>query len=403
MKRILRAVFLPLSRLFILCVLPFLYLLEPFYRIRVGTAYTQRIGHLAINADTFIRRQRSKGWPKRTRHFFFGFDPSNRQLFEMWKRLRIPELRIIESRWGTRMMFAWRPILMKTRFWEQYRMSNTEYALYQDRTPILSFTETEMARGMQGLARMGIGPDDWFVCFHVRDGAYFRTWRPQYEYRWQENDFRNTNPDTFLKAAEYITSQGGYALRFGSHPGSLVPETGNPRIIDYAGKYREDFMDIFLAAHCRFFIGSCSGPDMLPVIFGVPVLSANHHPYNLPLYRKTDLAIPRLLVRHGGQNPVPYWQAQKEGFFTGWKEATSHHSSQDLFELVPPDPDDVLAGCKDMIDLLDGKAADAEGRALQEVYASQYYSHIPEFEMAGRVAPSFIKKYRDLIQPPSRV
>jgi len=402
-KVMLRGILAPLSQLFIICLLPFLYTAEPFYRIRFGTVYSQRIGHLAINADTFLRRLKAEGWPPRTHYFFFGFDASNQQLFEMWQRLQVPGFRMIESKWGTRLMFAWRPILTRTRFWEKHRMSNTEYALYQDRTPLLSFTDQEMARGRQGLAEMGIGPDDWFVCFHVRDGAYFRKWRPQYEYWWQKNDFRNTNLDTFLKAAEYITSQGGFALRFGAHPDSLLPDTGNNRIIDYAGSYRDDFMDIFLAAHCRFFIGSCSGPDMLPLIFGVPVLSANHHPYNLPLYRETDIAIPRLLMRENPVDPVPFWEAQEEGFFTGWKEAVSHHSSQDLFELLPPDPDDILAGCKDMIDMLDGKPIDDEAKNLQDIYASQYYSHIPDYKIAGNVAPSFLKKHQALVERQERV
>ena len=135
MRVILRGILAPLSQLFIICLLPFLYLAEPFYRIRFGTVYSQRIGHLAINADTFLRRLKAEGWPPRTHYFFFGFDASNQQLFEMWQRLQVPGFRMIESKWGTRLMFAWRPILTRTRFWEKYRMSNTEYALYQDRTP----------------------------------------------------------------------------------------------------------------------------------------------------------------------------------------------------------------------------------------------------------------------------
>ena len=51
-------------------VLPLLYLSEPFYRIRLGLLRYQRIGHLALNTDAFLRRQQLNGVPKRT---FFLF------------------------------------------------------------------------------------------------------------------------------------------------------------------------------------------------------------------------------------------------------------------------------------------------------------------------------------------
>ena len=73
--------------------------------------YTQRFGHLAINAETFLRKIKYHGTPPRTFYLFFGWDPCNRQLMEMWKRLRGFPVRYVESHLGTRIMFAWRPSL----------------------------------------------------------------------------------------------------------------------------------------------------------------------------------------------------------------------------------------------------------------------------------------------------
>ena len=173
-------------------VLPVLYLIEPFYRIRLGTMYTQRIGHLAINAETFLRKMQLNGPPRRTFYLFFGWDPANRQLMEMWKRLRGYPVRFVESRLGTRLMFAWRPILTKTRFWEAHRVTATEYYLFNHTEPILSFTPEEEEKGRALLAEMGIGEDDWFVCIHARDGNYFRKWRPELEEHWQKVDFETS-------------------------------------------------------------------------------------------------------------------------------------------------------------------------------------------------------------------
>ena len=46
---------------------------------------------------------------------------------------------------------------------------------------------------------------------------------------------------------------------------------GNNKIIDYANsKHKSDFLDIFMAAHCSFYLTTMSGPDNLLPLFNVP-------------------------------------------------------------------------------------------------------------------------------------
>lgn len=382
-------------------VLPVFYLVEPFFRIRLCTMYTQRLGHLAGNADILLRKLQLEGAPPRSVFLIFGWDPCNRQLFDMWLRTAAPGVRFIESRTGTRMVSAWRPILKNTRFWRDHRVAGTEYYLYNHTKPVLSFTGDEERKGRAGLAEMGIGPDDWFVCFHARDTEYFLKWRPQLVEHWKKREFRNVDITRYLKAAEYIASRGGFALRFGAHVKKPLPDTGNPRIVDYSTKFRSDFMDVYLCAKCRFFIGCASGPDVLPTAFNVPVLSAGHFPYNHSHYRQGDIIIPRLLVTPGGGRPVGYWEAQEAGYYVGWKEAVSSHPSMHLFDMPDIDPDDIAAGCKDMLDTLAGEEPPPEARKIQEFYAERYLSHADGYRYAAKIAPSFAIKYRNLIVPPS--
>lgn len=390
---------LALRCLLVFPVLPVLYLIEPFYRIRLGTMYTQRIGHLAANADILVRRLQLESAPPRSLYLIFGWDPCNRQLFDMWLRIAVPSVRFIESRLGTRIVFAWRPILTKTRFWRDHRVAGTEYYLYNHTKPVISFTEDEERRGRVLLAEMGIGENDWFVCFHARDGAYFRKWRPELEGHWQKVDFRNVDVSRYLKAAEYVASRGGFALRFGAHVERPLPDTGIPRIIDYSTKYRSDFMDIYLCAKCRFFIGCASGPDAVPTVFNVPVLSTGHFPYNHSHYRQTDMIVPRLLTTPDGSWRVGFWEAQAAGYYVGWKEAVARDPNMHLFNMLDVDPEDIVDGCKDMIDSLEGKQPTPEARKIQEFYAEQYLSHAVEYRYAAKIAPSFALKYRHLIVP----
>ncbi len=387
--------------LLIFPVLPVLCLIEPFYRIRLGTMYTQRFGHLAINAETFLRKMQLNGKPKRTFYLFFGWDPANRQLMEMWKRLRGYPVRFVESRLGARIMFAWRPILSKTRFWEAHRVTGMEYYLFNHTDPVLSLTEEEENKGRRLLAEMGIGEDDWFVCFHARDANYLRKWRPELEEHWRKVDFRNVDIMKFLKTAEYITSLGGIAVRFGAFVEKPLPKTGNPKIIDYATKFRSDFMDIYLAQKCRFFIGTCSGPITIPPIFNVPVLSVGHFPYNFSTLRRCDIVIQRLISDTQGTRRVGYWEAQEAGYYSDWEEVSSMDPNMDLFDMLEQDEDDILDGCKDMIESQEGKEPSQEARELQKIYAEQYFSHSPDYEYAAKIGARFAVKYRDLIVPPT--
>lgn len=380
-------------------VLPALYLAEPFFRIRLGTMYTQRLGHLALNLETFLRKIKDKGAPPRTFYLFFGYDPANRQLFEMWKRTRKYPVRVIDSRWGTRMLFAWRPILKRTRFWEGMRATFMEYGLFNRTGPILTFTEEEERKGREGLAAMGIGPGDWFVLFFARDNAFLKTWRPELEERWAKRDFRDADIMGYMKAADYIASLGGFALRFGAVVEKPLPDTGNSRIIDYSTHFRTDFMDVYLGAKCRFFIGSASGPDALANIFNRPVVSANHFPYNHAQYDRRSVIVPRPLTTPDGTRRVSFCEAHQAGYFVGWKEATSTHKTMHLFDMLQTEPDDIVDGVKDIIDGLEGRESPSEAREVQELYANQFLSHGREYADGGNIGPRFAMKYRDLIVP----
>ena len=70
---------------------PVLYLIEPFYRVRPGALYTQRLRHMALNMVTFLRKI-SELLP------VYRIRPSNRQLMDMWQSLKKPGVKCIDSR-----------------------------------------------------------------------------------------------------------------------------------------------------------------------------------------------------------------------------------------------------------------------------------------------------------------
>jgi putative glycosyltransferase (TIGR04372 family) len=68
---------------------------------------------------------------------------------------------------------------------------------------------------------------------------------------------------------------GYYAIRMGAVVKDPV-YSSNPKIIDYATNgQRTDFNDIYIASHCRFFLGSDGGPSIIPEMFRIPVVCVN--------------------------------------------------------------------------------------------------------------------------------
>ncbi|MBO6518919.1 MAG: TIGR04372 family glycosyltransferase [Rhodospirillales bacterium] len=384
-----------------LTVLPMLYLIEPFYRIRIGTMYTQRIGHLAENAETFIRKMRMEGFPPRTGYFFFGHNPANRQLYKMWLRTRTYPVRFIDSRLGTWLAFTLRPALSKTRFWEACKETGVEYRAFDDTPPVLYFTDEEEERGRRELEKMGIGRDDWFVAFHARDNAFLSAWRPELKDHWARpvNQGRNVDVRTMLKAADYIASKGGFAIRVGAQVEEPLPPGLHPKIIDYASSFRNEFMDIYIAARSRFFISSLSGIDSIALAFNVPLVTTNHSPYNFARYNRRTVMLPRLLKDPETGQQIPFWSAQSRGYFVGWERVSSNHETWGMFNQVPSSEDDILDAVKDMIDQFEGRPPISEAKEIQDAYGEMYLSHKPDHTRAGRISARFALKYRDLIVP----
>lgn len=384
---------------FAVIVLPLLYLCEPFYRIRFGVARFQRIGHLALNHDRFLRRQQLFGVPERTFYIFAAHDPANHQLLKMYKRY----MNIVESKFLTRLFFAVRPIAQRTRFWEPLKWTNKYksagiYELMNTTHKTLEFTPEEEEHARAELKKMGIGEDDWYVPFHAREQAYFHRWRPHMSEHWDEVDFKNCSIENYLKAAEYITERGGFAIRMGAFSEIPLPDTGNPKIIDYATKYRSDFMDIYLCAKCKFFLASSSGLYAVSAVFDVPVAVTNYFAPSGGLYHQYDLMNLRRIRRRSDGKYVTFREAVDQGFFAKNFGASSS-DGWDKFDFEENTPEQILDLCKDMFDKLDGKNPPEGATELQERFVKEYLQHQPDGHYISKLGPTFALKNRELLFP----
>ena len=90
---------------------------------------------------------------------------------------------------------------------------SNEYYEFSYGKPNLKFTSAEENKGKKLLKKMGLTDKDWFICFHARDPEYLAV---KFKSDTSYLNHRDWNIDNALKAAEYITSKGGFAIRMGA-------------------------------------------------------------------------------------------------------------------------------------------------------------------------------------------
>lgn len=385
--------------LFSVFALPFLYLLKPFVFIKFCLIPNQRIGHLVGNTDTFLRNLKNEPGSQRAFYLFFIWDPANQQIVEMFKR----ELTIIQSKALTRLYYAIRPILIKTGFFVRIRSTLVPHMRAANLYPaVLTLNAREEEVGRRHLDDMGVGEDDWFACFHARDSRYLDVWRPQYKNLWGKSDYRNSDINEFTEAANYLTSLGGYVLRMGAVVEEPLDAGSNPKIIDYATRYRSDFMDIYLSAKCKFFLVTNTGMVYAPAAFDTPVAMANAVPYFIVPPGRGNLFAPKLLFLENENRYLSFPEAKDKGLFASDMNHDYPALCQDLgLRQIDNTADEIRDLCEDMMDKLARRIPSKEAVRLQELYNDRYLSDLPYYEKVGaRIGASFALKYKDLIDPP---
>lgn len=390
-----RIAYMHFSRIvFCVLIVPCLVLLWPFRRVKFGAIREDRIGHLGPNTEIFLRRLQVEGRPKRTTYVFFVWNPANRQLLEMYKRV----MPIFESRFWRRFFMDVEPILSRTAFHQPLPCTFKEHEIMAKGKPSLYFTQAEEEAGQEMLRNMGIGPDDWFVCFHARDSAYLFE-REGFNKGSGKLDFRDCRIETYLDAAQWITDQGGFAIRMGAIVAKPLEST-NPRIIDYAKAGRSDFMDIYLAARCRFWLGNGSGLNFIPLLFDVPTAIANFCPYDQVGFGPRMMIVPKLLWNPDEERFLKFAEAKALGLMGDWQGFVENYYNLDkCFGLEWRDSTsvDILDLAMDRFEALSGAMPSPEAQRLQKMFL-QHSNPLNNTEYAGLIGPRAAIKYRHLIE-----
>lgn len=131
---------------------------------------------------------------------------------------------------------------------------------------------------------MGLPQDAWYACLHVREGGF----------RGDQHSGRSASIANYLDGIKTITDAGGFVVRLGD--ASMTPLPPMERVIEYPHtRFKSELMDVYLISHCRFFVGTNSGPLDVAWLFERPVVLANVTEWMLTYPKRTG---DRAILKH---------------------------------------------------------------------------------------------------------
>ena len=263
----------------------FICLIKPIKFIRFCEIFSGRFGEFISQVEGyFYNKSKYKELSDSKIIFFYGTFISNNQIKLMSERVILikPYSFFLKLLYKAFLFYKKNDHILDL---DKFNFNDSFYLVKDKRKthlsfPHLSFTEEELEHGREVTKKLGIKPNDKWICIHNRDSLYlnhnFPNQWPKGAGSWAYHDHRNFSVESFKLASEFFAAKGFFVLRMGQ----VVEEkfnNNNPKIIDYANtKFRSDFMDIYLLSKCEFLLGGDSGIHLVPFVFNRPVYGINY-------------------------------------------------------------------------------------------------------------------------------
>ncbi len=270
-------------------------------------------------------------------------------------------------------------------FWEIAGKTHQRWH-QENRGHLLTLPPEIEARGWAALRAAGVPQGAWFVALHVREGKWDRR-KPG------THSMLNAAISSYFPAIAEITRRGGWIIRMGDPDMAPLPRLAS--VFDYChSDLRADWMDIFIAARCRFMLGTSSGPAYVPPLYGVPSVLTNWWPPAQRPWHASDLFIPKMPRRLEDGKYLTLSETLREPF-------SYCHSSRYLAEhcgvvVEDSDPETIRATVEEMLARLDGDFDPDIEVAELRLHADKIYQSHNAFGMA-ELAREFLRRHGDLI------
>lgn len=378
------------------CALPFVLLirmLSPWVIVRICVFDLSRVGHVLPQFDMYMCRRKT-GLYGQGNFDIFCFSKgkiANYQIKKMVERV-IPIFPF--AFWIDKVnkrIPGWRKHVIQ-------EGSILNYDLVGKTSPNISFTQEELKYGRQEfkklLASSQLETSDHhpFICFHARDSRYLSTHQP--EINWDYHSYRNADINNYVPAAQKLVEKGYFAFRMGRFIAQKI-KTPHPKIIDYAADSATDFLDMYLSAHCRFFIAGSDGLAFMPTVFRRPVIWIDFIPLScINITIKEHLVIPKKL-----------WSLKENRLLTFDEMLNTQVAKYDRAEdyqkagiqVLNNSPEEIIDVAMEMEERLNGTWVQTqEDRELQQRFL-EIIGGKSEYKFFGSIGAKFLRQHKALL------
>ena len=260
----------------------------------IGSNITNSIGHIAIALGLRVRLEQIEATGNK--YIILSENSANDFYLSLWERyfpiikVSSPELGILEKNlWS--FFENVQSVRARSGAIDLISAHGTYTKLAHDRnlSPLLTIPIETQIKGMNELKSWGWSSSDWFVTLHIRENLDQRS-----------GYGRNSLPKNYIRAIKKVVENGGKVVRLGSYGSTPLPSIDG--LVDLTKhKSRIFWLDTYLLANCRFHIGTSSGPLIVPLTFGRPILATNAPDIGKFVYLPNALVIPKLVKNIEGR------------------------------------------------------------------------------------------------------
>lgn len=375
------------------------------YRFLVSRPGGPRIGHLATEPQFYVKAGMVSARPE-YRAIMLGSRGmvANTSLRDYWKRYfkvitnPIAELPLRPLAWMAPTRYQLYPLDIEITADDGKTLTghpgyDDVFIRYAERfgdAPVLTLTAQHEERGRRVLEQLGMPRGEWFVALHVREDGFIPS---------RHSQLRNDDIHDFLGAVELITSRGGWVVRLGNPTMKPLPQM--PNVIDYVfTDARSEWMDIFLLGSCRCFLGSDSGPVVVPALFGRPAAVIGMIPMGHGFIVPDSLYIPKLYQSRKGGRCLTFPEILLSELRDLW--TTEQFEEADL-TWVDNTRQEISALTSEMLDRLDGVASyTEEDERLRNAFRSLLLAKSNEKTSGAgsHIGRDFVQQHKALFEAP---
>jgi len=265
--------------------------------------------------------------------------------------------------------------------------------MWRDGQPTVYFTPEEEIQGQKFLDAHNLKKNE-FCCETVRSESYYlariaegNIIKPQ--------TLRNANESTYLDVSNLLIQDGFKVLRVGKDMPNLPSDDMYRNVIDYASKYRSDFLDVYLLRYCKFLFCGNAGIVSLRWMWNLPSVTGDSY-----LIWRNQLCYDIFLLQR-------VWLEKSERFATFSEMLSLHGYSEEKHQqrlgirLIKNTVEEIKAACDELNARIDGTwVTTEEDEELQRRYQDLIVKHSdkPEWNGKGRVGAQFLRDNQDLLR-----